>query len=186
VVSRTEPRHGNVTRPLEPRAQVRAGDLRPARPACWGAHAARLAQMSFAFDFARHFFQPRGIGRTADQRAQMGGNRRLTGWLCLAVSLQLGPSAAAQGTGGHVSSSFRIPRVSLERASYGLVAGSLGSRAKTGKEGRPPQRTVTRRCYPLAEARRPCWPSSCPAAGRQAARLCRRLFAAARRSSRCP
>ena len=57
-----------------------------------------------AFDFTRHFFQPHRIGRAGDQGAQLGGNRR-SGWLSFAVSLQLGPSAAAQGMGGHVSPS---------------------------------------------------------------------------------
>jgi hypothetical protein len=76
--------------------------------------AQRLTLMSFAFDFARHFFQPCGIGRAGDQSAQVGGNRcgivfvferlRFPRWLYLAVSLQLGPWAAAQGGGGHVSS----------------------------------------------------------------------------------
>jgi hypothetical protein len=55
----------------------------------------RLALMSFAFDLPRHFFQPRGIGRAGDQSTQLGGNRRFTRWFSFALSLQLGPSAAA-------------------------------------------------------------------------------------------
>ena len=107
--------------------------------------------MSFAFDFARHFFQPRGIGRARDQSAQLGGNRYFTRWLIFAVSLQLGPLSAAQGMGGHVSPSFRhgIPCLFRKRASDSPVAGELCQPRKTGipegatrltggEEARPP------------------------------------------------
>jgi len=98
--------------------------------------------MSFAFDFARHFFQPRRIGRAGDQTSQLGDDRRFPRWLCLGLadSLQLGPSAAAQGMGGHVSRSFRhgIPCLSRKRTSYSPVAGELWQPRKRGIPEGPP------------------------------------------------
>ena len=93
-----------------------------------------LALTSFAFDFARHFFQPHGIGRAGDQSAQLGGNRHFPRWLSFAVSLQLGASAAAQSMGGHVSPSLRhgTPYLCPKRASYSPVAGELCQPRKTG------------------------------------------------------
>ena len=104
-----------------------------------------------AFDFTRHFFQPRRIGRAGDQGAQLGGNRRFTRWLSFAVSLQLGPSVAAQGMGGHVSPSFRhgIPCLSRKRARLhagcrgALLAAQDGDTGRAtplpgGEEARPP------------------------------------------------
>jgi hypothetical protein len=65
----------------------------------------RLTLMGFAFDLARHLFQPCGIGRAGNQSAQLGGNRcgmafifdRLwfRRWLSLTVSQQLWRSGAA-------------------------------------------------------------------------------------------
>jgi hypothetical protein len=104
--------------------------------------------MSFAFNFARHFFQPCGIGRAGDQSAQLGGNRRFPRWFCLAVSLQLGPSAAAQGIGGHVISvdssrdSLSFPETrELQSGCRGALAAAQGGLPERG----PPEGMVNGR-----------------------------------------
>ena len=90
--------------------------------------------MSFAFDFARHFFQPRGIGRARDQSAQLGGNRRFPRWLSLRLACSSGLRRRRKVWEGMFLRRFvtGFPVFSRNAQATVRLPGSFASRARRG------------------------------------------------------